>query len=90
MAEETIIEEGEGMGIPNIEKEDDRLSLFEKLYEIVDNQYEGDCIGIVEQFVNLHLEEESYTSFDADVVELVRAADAILEVMNILSKIDLQ
>ncbi len=81
MAGETIIEEGEGMEIPNIEKEDDRLSLFENLHEIADNQYEEDCIGIVERFVNLHLEEESYTSYEAD---------AILEVMNILSKIDLQ
>jgi|13_taG_2_1085334.scaffolds.fasta_scaffold08893_3 hypothetical protein len=82
MAGETIIEEGEGMKIPNIEKEDDRLSLFEKLHEIAElhqNQYEEDCIGIVEQFVNLHLKEESYTSFEAD---------AILEVMNILSKMN--
>ncbi len=99
MAEETIIEEGEGMEIPNIETEDHRLSLFEKLHEIADNQYEEDCIGNVERFVNLYLNNDmSHTAsydlklheFTTDIKGLDFEADAILEVMNILSKIDLQ
>ena len=85
MAEETIIEEGEGMEIPNIETEDHRLSLFEKLHEIAElhqNQYEEDCIGIVEQFVKSAFQlEEGYETFEAH---------AILEVMNILSKMNSQ